>query len=274
MYKNYQPTPWLKRTMKGIEPMNSRWKRFYNNELIMTILSLGVVVSVWELLVNFFRVPQWLLPAPSAIFSEMYSSAGYLWQHTLVTLEEILVGFTLALAIGIFLGIIIAFSPVLEKTLYKLLVATQSVPKVAIAPLLVLWLGLGQMTKMTMVFLMCFFSIMVGMVSGLQSTQRELLELADVLGANGLQSFLKIRFPAALPYLFNGLKVSASMAVVGAVISEFVNADRGLGYSLLITTSQMNGPLAFSVVTILAVLGIGLFSLIAWLEKVICPWAK
>lgn len=254
--------------------MKSRWKRLYNNEWVMTLLSFGVVITLWEALVHLFKVKQWLLPAPSAILAEMLKSSGYLWRHTLVTLWEVLIGFILAFGIGILLGVIIAYSPLLEKTLYKLLVATQSVPKVAIAPLLVIWLGLGQLTKVTMVFLMCFFPIMVGMVSGLQSTHRELLELSEVLGAKWHQAFLKIRFPASLPYLFNGLRVSVSMAVIGAVISEFVNADKGLGYSLLITTSQMNGPLAFSVVTILAALGIGLFSLVAWLEKLICPWAK
>jgi NitT/TauT family transport system permease protein len=260
--------------VKGVKLMNSVWKRFANNEILMTILSFCIVLLAWELLVGFFDIPQWLLPAPRAILSEMFRSSGYLWSHSLVTLGEILVGFAIAFVVGIFLGIIIAFSPLLEKTLYKLLVATQSIPKVAIAPLMVLWLGLGLLSKIAMVFLMCFFPILVGMVSGLQSTNRELLELADVLGANWVQAFLKIRFPAALPYLFNGLRVSASMAVIGAVISEFVNADKGLGYALLITTSQLKGPLAFSVVTILALLGIGLFSLVAWLEKLICPWAK
>ena len=254
--------------------MNSRWKKFYNNELVTTILSLSVVVIVWELLVYLFKIPQWLLPPPRAIISEMYQTAGYLWQHSLVTIEEILLGFALAVVAGISLGIIIAYSPVLEKTLYKLLVATQTIPKVAITPLLVVWLGLGLAPKIVMVFLLCFFPIMVNMVSGLQSTNRELLELAEVMGANWVQSFLKIRFPAALPYLFNGLRVSISLAVIGAIISEFVCADRGLGYSLLIATSQLKGPLTFSVVTILAAVGIGLFSTIAWLEKLICPWAK
>jgi len=254
--------------------MNNRWKRFCNNELAMTILSMSVVIVFWELLVYFFKIPQWLLPSPKAIISEMYRSAAYLWEHSLVTLGEIILGFALAFGGGLLLGIIIAFSPVLEKTLYKLLVATQAIPKVAIAPILVVWLGLGQLSKIALVFLLCFFPIMVGTVSGLQSTNRELLELADVMGANWFQSFLKIRFPAALPYLFNGLRVSVSLAVIGAIISEFVNADRGLGYSLLIATSQLKGPLTFSVVTILALLGIGLFSIVAWLEKLVCPWAK
>ncbi len=254
--------------------MNNRWKRFCDNELAMTILSMSVVVVFWELLVYFFKIPQWLLPSPKAIISEMYRSAAYLWEHSLVTLGEIILGFALAFGGGLLLGIIIAFSPVLEKTLYKLLVATQAIPKVAIAPILVVWLGLGQLSKIALVFLLCFFPIMVGTVSGLQSTNRELLELADVMGANWFQSFLKIRFPAALPYLFNGLRVSVSLAVIGAIISEFVNADRGLGYSLLIATSQLKGPLTFSVVTILALLGIGLFSIVAWLEKLVCPWAK
>ncbi|MEL1133946.1 ABC transporter permease [Desulfitobacterium sp. THU1] len=254
--------------------MKNRWKQLYNSEWIMTLLSFGVVLVLWEALVHLFELPQWLLPAPSAILGEMGQSSGYLYLHTMVTLEEVLIGFIFALGIGIFLGVIIAYSPLLEKTLYKLLAATLSIPKVAIAPLLVLWLGLGQTSKITMVFLMCFFPIMVGMVSGLQATPRELLELSNVLGASRTQSFLKIRFPAALPYLFNGLRVSTSMAVVGAVISEFVSADKGLGYSLLITTSQMNGPLAFSAVTILALMGIALFSFVAWLESTICPWAK
>jgi NitT/TauT family transport system permease protein len=254
--------------------MNNRLKRLYDSEWVMSLLSFGVVLILWESLVNHFKVPQWLLPAPSAILTEMTQSSQYLWQHTLVTLQEILIGFILALVLGIVLGIIIANFPLLEKTLYKLLVATLSIPKVAIAPLLVLWLGLGLLSKVTMVFLMSFFPIMVGMVSGLQSTNRELLELANVLGANWIQSFLKIRFPASLPYLFNGLRISVSMAVVGAVISEFVSADKGLGYSLMLTTSQMDGPLAFSAVIILAAIGIGLFSLVAWLEKLICPWAK
>ncbi len=254
--------------------MNIHWKKFYHNEFVTTILSFSVVVIVWELVVFQLKTPQWLLPPPRAIIFEMYQKAGYLWQHSLVTIEEILLGFALALVFGILMGIIIAYSPVLEKTLYKLLVATQTVPKVAITPLLVVWLGIGLAPKIALVFLLCFFPIMVNMVSGLQSTSKELLELADVMGANWLQSFLKIRFPAAFPYLFNGLKVSISLAVIGAIISEFVCADRGLGYSLLITTNHLQGPLTFSVVTILAVVGIILFSIVAWLEKLICPWAK
>jgi NitT/TauT family transport system permease protein len=148
------------------------------------------------------------------------------------------------------------------------------VPKVAITPLLVVWLGLGMAPKIIMVFLLCFFPIMVNMVSGLQSVNRELLDLAEVMGADWLQSFLKIRFPAALPHLFNGLRVSISLAVIGAIISEFVCADQGLGYSLLVSSSQLKGPLTFSVVTILAFVGIALFSIVAWMEKLICPWAK
>lgn len=254
--------------------MNSRYKRFYNNEFILTALSLVTVVVLWQLLVTLLALPQWLLPSPLAILKEMYCSAGLLWQHSLVTIAEILQGFILALLIGILLGIIIAFSPLLEKTLYKLLVAIQAIPKAAIAPLLIVWLGLGQLSKIAMVFLMCFFPIMVGTVSGLQSTSRELVELAEVIGASWWQSFLKIRFPAALPHLFSGLRVAASLAVIGAVISEFLNADQGLGYSLLIATSQLRGPLAFASVIILGLIGIGLFMLVAWVEKMVCPWSK
>lgn len=243
-------------------------------EQLVTLCVFIGAAGLWELMVRWFQVPQWILPSPHAILAEMYVSAGYLWQHSLVTFREILVGFGLALLLGILLGIAIAFFPLLERTLYKLLVATQSVPKVAVAPILVIWLGLGDMSKIAMAFLLCFFPIVVGTVSGLQSTNRELLDLAEVLGASWLQAFLKIRFPAALPYLFSGLRVSIGVAATGAVIGEFVNADRGLGYSLLMASSQLKGPLTFSVVIILAGVGIALFSLVAWLERVACPWAR
>lgn len=254
--------------------MNHNWKKFYNNEFVWTVLTFSFVVTVWELLVNLFKIPQYLLPSPRTIIIEMYQTAGFLWKHSIVTIEVILLGFALSVIAGIFLGIVIAYSPVLEKTLYKLLVATQTIPKVAIAPLLVVWLGLGMAPKVALVFFLCFFPITVNMVSGLQSTSDELLELAEVMGANWLQSFLKIRFPAALPNLFNGLKVSVSLAVIGTIISEFICSDQGLGYGLLIASSQLKGPLTFSIVTILAVIGISLFSMVTRLEKLICPWAK
>jgi len=249
-------------------------KRFYQSELFITLLSFGFVLLIWELLTRVLEIPKWLLPGPTLIFTEMWNSADHLWQHTLVTGGEILQGFGLALVGGVIFGTVIAYSPFLEKTLYKLLVATQAMPKAALAPLLVIWLGLGHSSKLAMVFLMCFFPVMVSMVSGLQSTSRELLELSEVLGTNWLQGFLKIRFPSALPYLFSGVRVAASLSVVGAVISEFVNADKGLGYSLLISAARLNGPLTFASVLILAALGIGLFSLVTFIEKLICPWAK
>lgn len=252
----------------------ARKKHFYQSELFITLLSFSSVLLIWEILTVFLEIPKWLLPGPTLIFLEMWNSASHLWQHTLVTGGEILQGFGLALVGGVIFGTIIAYSPFLEKTLYKLLVATQAMPKAALAPLLVIWLGLGHSSKLAMVFLMCFFPVMVSMVSGLQSTSRELLELSEVLGTSWLQGFLKIRFPAALPYLFSGVRVAASLSVVGAVISEFVNADKGLGYSLMLSAAHLNGPLTFASVIILAALGVGLFSLVTYLEKLICPWAK
>jgi len=249
-------------------------KPFYHTGSFLTFLSFGFVLLLWEVLTRIFKIPKWLLPGPTLICRELWNSAGILWQNTLVTGSEIVQGFVLALIGGIVLGTIIAYSPFLEKTLYKLLAATQAMPKAALAPLLVIWLGLGHPAKLAMVFLMCFFPVMVSMVTGLQSTSRELLELAEVLGSNWLQSFLKIRFPAALPYLISGVKVAASLSVVGAVISEFVNADKGLGYSLLVSAAQLNGPLTFASVVILAALGVMLFSLVSLLEKLICPWAR
>lgn len=240
-------------------------------QLAATVLG---VFLVWEIAAFVLSPPSWLLPAPSAVGAAMVEYQGYLAEHFASTLRVVLVGFVASIVVGSALGVIIGYSRVAERTLMRLLVASQSIPKLAIAPLLVIWLGLGEAPKIVMTFVLCFFPITVAMVQGLHATNRDVLELAAALGASPLQSFRKIRFPASLPYLFTGLKVAASLSVIGAVVGEFIGGDEGLGYVLLLATAQVQGPLAYAALVLLATAGIVLFGLVGWVERAMIPWAK
>jgi NitT/TauT family transport system permease protein len=214
----------------------------------------------------------WLLPSPKLIYLNTMKWGRFLPMHTLVTLYETIAGFLLALAIGIPLAVLIVYSSVLRNTIYPVLLVLQSVPKVAIAPLLVIWVGAGEMSKILIVAIVAFFPIVVDSATGLNSVEPELLELSHSLHATKLQIFFRIRFPWALPYIFSGMKVAISLSVIGAVIGEFVGSDRGLGFLVLMATGEMNTALVFGVLVVLSALGILAFAAINILEKMICPW--
>jgi NitT/TauT family transport system permease protein len=168
---------------------------------------------------------------------------------------------------------LIVYSPVIERSLYPLLVATQAVPKIAVAPLLIFWAGLGLFPKILVAFAISFFPIVIDTVVGLRSVEPELLYLARSMGAGERKIFLKIRFPSALPNVFAGLKVSVTLATVGAIVGEFIQADRGLGYALQQATSVINTRLAFATIFLLAVMGIALFVAVEALEHRLTPWS-
>jgi NitT/TauT family transport system permease protein len=237
--------------------------------LAAVVLTLGA----WQALVAALRIPEYLLPAPSGIAAALASEWRYLAVHSLVTLSEILWGFGLAVAAGIPLAMLIVYSPLFERAVYPLLVAAQSVPKVAIAPLLIFWAGLGMFPKVLVAFAIAIFPVVIDTVVGLRSVEPEMLHLARSMGARERKIFLKIRFPSALPNIFAGLKVAVTLAVVGAIVGEFIQADRGLGYALQQATAVLNTTLGFAVILILAVIGIVLFAAVEALERWATPWA-
>jgi len=237
------------------------------------LLTLSLVIVAWQLVVVGFRVPEYLLPAPSGIAGAMAAEWRYLALHSAVTLYEILWGFVLAALVGVPLAMLIVYSPVIERSLYPLLVATQAVPKIAVAPLLIFWAGLGLFPKILVAFAISFFPIVIDTVVGLRSVEPELLYLARSMGAGERKIFLKIRFPSALPNVFAGLKVSVTLATVGAIVGEFIQADRGLGYALQQATSVINTQLAFATIFLLAVMGIALFVAVEALEHRLTPWS-
>jgi NitT/TauT family transport system permease protein len=239
--------------------------------LLPTAVLLGTLV-VWEVVWRVFDVPRFVVPLPSGILAETWAWRGHLLGHSWVTLYETLAGFALSIAVGIPLAVVIVYSPVLRSAIYPLLVVTQAIPKVAIAPVLLLLLGAGEVSKVVVAFLVAFFPIVVDTATGLAATPPELLDLGRVYRAGSLKIFLKVRFPMALPFVFSGLKVAVTLAVIGAVVGEFVGSDKGLGYVILSATSYWKSNLAFAAMLLLAAMAVGLFGLVELIERLVCPW--
>jgi NitT/TauT family transport system permease protein len=239
--------------------------------LIPTGVLIGALV-LWELTWRVFNVPQFVVPLPSGILAETWVWRGHLLAHGWVTLYETLGGFALSIAVGTPLAVMIVYSPMLRRAIYPLLVVTQSVPKVAIAPVLLLLLGAGQTSKIVVAFLVAFFPIVVDTATGLAATPPELLDLSRSYRASAFKTFVKVRFPMALPFFFSGLKVAVTLSVIGAVVGEFVGSDQGLGYVIVSATSYWKSNLAFAAMLLLAVMAIGLFALVELAERLVCPW--
>jgi len=187
---------------------------------------------------------------------------------------ECILGFFLAMAIGIPIAVIVTYSRLLNSMFYPLLVASQSIPKVALAPILLVWFGTGIESKLAMAFVIAFFPIVVDTVTGLRNTSPELLELARSLQSSRLQTFFKIQLPSALPFIFSGAKIAVTLAVIGAVIGEFIGADEGLGNLLLVANSQMNTSLAWAALVLLSVLGMILYASVVLAERILMPWGR
>lgn len=238
----------------------------------LIIGELIVLVCGWQLAIVIFSIKPYLLPPPSAVGETFVSRFGYLMNNMAVTLSEILTGFAIAATLGITLAVLMVTSKLLEKLVYPLLVATQAVPKIAIAPMLVIWMGFGKAPIITIAALIAFFPIAVATVVGLKEVSREMISLGQVMGLSWSQQFIKIRFPKALPIIFGGLKVGMALATIGAVVGEFVGARAGLGAAILISTANFDMALTFAVVFTTAAVGMVLFWVMQWIESIMVPW--
>ncbi|QIB34245.1 ABC transporter permease [Ancylobacter pratisalsi] len=240
---------------------------------VVTPLVYLVALLAWEGLVRAFAVPTWLLPAPSQIAAASVEWAPELAVNALVTLRETVFGFLLALALSLPLAGLIAFNPIARRIVYPILLGLQSIPKVALAPLVTLWFGFSEWPKIVIVVLVCFFPILVNVVAGFDAVPRAMLDLMRSLGASQHMILRRLRIPAALPALFTGCKVAITFAVIGAVIGEFVSAQSGLGYLILITTSQSQTPVAFAALLVLTVMSVALFYVLEYLERRVVTWS-
>jgi NitT/TauT family transport system permease protein len=247
--------------------VNADWKGSLT-AIAVTVL----LLAAWEAAVRGFAVKPIILPPPSAIWAEFASHPSWYLMHGWYTLLVTLGGFALALGIGVLLAVLIVESRVMEKTVYALIVALNSVPKVAVAPLFVIWLGTGVEPKIAIGFLIAVFAIVIDAVLGLKSVPPDILDLARALRGGRLATLWRIRFPCALPSLFAGMKVAISLALVGAIVGEFVSSQRGLGYVILAAQGTFDTARVFAAIGVLAVMGIVLFWAVASAERLAIPW--
>ena len=238
----------------------------------LPVFVIAVLFGAWEASVRLADVAEWLLPPPSKIFAELYNSRDLLWTHTLVTLQEVLLGFAVALGAGVVLALGIAFSRLIQRSLYPFVIASQTIPIIAIAPLLLIWVGYGIMPKVIVVALIAFFPIVVNMVDGLKAVDPDMVSMMRTFGASRWQVFTKLQVPTSLPYLFSGVKIAVAVSVIGAVIGEWVGASRGLGYLMTRSIPQFQTDRVFAAIFILSVMGIVLFLVAALAEKIALPW--
>ena len=260
----------------------SRWKILLRTrpELVLAPVLLVIIVLVWEYGVVLFDVPNYVLPAPSAIVIALWRGldAGLLdrggyWLHTSITVAEVVLGFVIGSGVGLILGTIISQFRILDATLRIYLVAIQSLPKVALAPIVVLWFGFGLTSKVVIICMLTFFPLLVNSMAGFKAVDPERLELMRALGANPWQIFWKVRLPSALPYIFAGLDMAAVFAVVGAIVGEFVGAQRGLGTLILSMNAQMDIAGTFSVFIILSLVGVVLHQTLRRIERRLLFWS-
>jgi NitT/TauT family transport system permease protein len=241
---------------------------------VYPLVGVSVILLAWQLYTHIFAINRIVLPSPLDILRASILHWDVLLRESLPTFLESVLGFALAVIIGIPFAIGVASSRVLNLTLYPILIATQSVPKVAVAPIILVWFGLGMQSKLVIAFLVAFFPIVVDTAAGIRATPPGLLELARSLRASPLQVFLKIQFPAALPFIFAGAKVAVTLAVIGAVIGEFIGSIGGLGNLLLTANSQLDSALAWAALVWLSALGILLFAAVVLAERILMPWSE
>ncbi len=252
------------RTRRGLRG----WAAMILPPLIFSV----VFLAAWQAYVTIFDISDAALPSPVEVGQALRDERQLLIDNTWVTVQEIVLGFLLALVVGVGLGVLLRSSRMVERAVYPWLVVSQLVPIPAIAPVFVIWFGFDMRPKILVVMLVSFFPIVVNTIDGLKAVEPELVNLMRTLRAPRRRIFLSAQLPAAMPFIFSGMKIASALAVIGAVFGEWVGASQGLGYLILVFNNQTNTAAVFAVVTVLAVIGIGLFALISLAERLVLPW--
>jgi putative hydroxymethylpyrimidine transport system permease protein len=237
---------------------------------IVVILTL----ATWELVIQALDVPTYIWAPPSLIVQTMQERFGELLTHSGVTLMETLVGFMFAVIAGLAFGLLLHFSAWAKRSLYPLLIASQSIPTVVLAPVFVLVLGFGLWPKVAVVTLFCFFPIVVGTIDGLSSVDREFIRMMLTLDATRMGIFRRVEFPAALPQIFTGTRVAATYAAIGAVFGEWAGSQSGLGWQMLQAKGRLDTPLVFADIVFITVMALALFGAVSLVERLTIPWAR
>ena len=248
------------------------WRRTLMSAWARPVLLVALLIVLWQVVIWVFRIPPYLIPAPGKVVGQLIEQWPTLLRQAVPTTWATLGGFALSIAFGIPMALVIAYSRTVESYVYPLLVFSQSVPKIAIAPLFVVWFGFGLIPKVISAFMLGFFPVVVSTVMGFKSVDADMIDLARSMKASRLATFMRISLPQALPSIFAGLKVSVTLAVVGAVVGEFVGSNSGLGYLLQIANGTFDLPLMFAALTVLSVTGVLLFVAVDVVERWTIPW--
>ena len=236
---------------------------------------MALLIVIWQLITQYTHwVQPYVLPQPWEVVRRMADDPSMLFGSFQTTLIEVIVGFVIGSLVGVVIALPIAYSASVRNTLYPIIVASQAVPKIAIAPLLVVWLGLGWTPKLAVVALMVFFPVAMTSVQGFSSVDKNLVDLLRSVHAPPWQVFSRVRLPHALPHIFSGLKIGITLAVVGAVVGEWVGANSGLGYLLLHANSMLDTTLLYASLVLLVVMGVVLFVLMEVVERLLMPWQE
>lgn len=243
-----------------------------------TAVTLIGFLVLWQLAVSLFQIKEVFLPSPISALMHLFfrqPDANYQWiKNITATLLEILVGFSITVVVGIIIAVIVSWSEMNRKFFIPLFIFVNSLPIVAIAPIILLWMGYGIYTNILIAFLVSFFPMVMNTTTGLNSVDEDLLDLVKYHGARKLQILIKIRFPNSLPYIFSGLKICSTMSVVGVIVGEFVSSEKGLGYIIVNSQFTLDTPAIFAALILIAIIGLGLFGLVSFLEKLLMPWQK
>ncbi|MBU2664611.1 ABC transporter permease [Actinoplanes bogorensis] len=244
------------------------------SHLVAPLVAVVVAIALWWGATVAWGIKPFFVPSPPDIVEAFRREPAYLLRELVATMAATAAGFALAAVGGVLLAVVLTTSRTLERAVLPLLIAVNAIPKVAVAPLLVVWLGFGPQPKIVLVVLIAFFPIVLASAAGLTSTPVELTEFARSLDASFLQTYLRLRLPWALPQIFVGLKVAVSLAVIGAVVAEISNPDAGLGSVVVLSSTSADTPMAFAAITLLAALSVTLFYVVTALERVLIPWAR
>jgi NitT/TauT family transport system permease protein len=242
----------------------SRW-----TQIGLVVLSLGILIALWQLVVTIFQIQPIILPSPTSVAGSLGQSMSFLWPQLWVTIWETLLGFIIAAAVGVLIALGIAGSKIVGQMVYPLLVVSNAIPKIALAPVFIAWFGLGNVPRVVMAVMLAVFPIVISTVVGLVGIDDGLLLFGRSTSANRWRTFRLIRLPAAVPSIFGGLKVGISLALTGAVVGELVAGNSGLGYTIVTAQGNLRTDLAFAAIVILAVIGVVLFYLIDLLGRLV-----
>jgi NitT/TauT family transport system permease protein len=257
-------------------PAPVRRKRFLERAPVRRSLPWLVVLAMfvfWELFVRVFRIEQFVLPAPSAIFAALWQWRGIILENSWQTLMTTLVGFGLAIVVGGLGGIALGSSAVVYESFYPALIGFNSVPKVAVIPILMIWFGIGTIPAIITAFLLAFFPILVNVATGIATVEPELRDVLRALGASKRQVIMKVGLPRSMPYFFASLKIAMTVAFVGSIVAETVAANKGIGYLMLLASSRFEVPLAFAGLIVTGVMGVAMYAVSAAIERRMTGWA-